>query len=173
MTIDINTISTTFAEMDNDKSLMTTFSIEEKLLATEQILFSYREIKAKIPEIRQALFDEKIRDAKYSNHKDFSDAVEQMNEEINTVNSYDEEDIYLLEMTRKSSAQLTTLLLEMEKLSQQQDILLAEIKRDQPLKVRSIAGVELEKITDEMLLKLKEIHVSRNIILFFQKGLVQ
>ena len=55
--IDLNLINEMITKMENDVYIQSSFTFEEKILATEQIINNYHDLKNKIPEIRQRMIE--------------------------------------------------------------------------------------------------------------------
>lgn len=167
---DLKFIEEIISRADRELIVPTPFSTEEKLLAAEHILISFRETKSRIPEIRQSIFDDTIKLSKYSNCLEFSEAMGVLGEDIKSINSFDDDDIYLIDMFKKSKENLMKSFTEMEKLGERQSQLLEEYKSTKGIKSNSNIALELEKTTNELLKRHKEYHVARIIAFYYQEA---
>ena len=168
--MDLKFIEEIISQADREIVVSNPLTTEEKLLATEQILTSYRETKVKTPEIRQGLIDEKIVLSKNSTEIEFSEVITRLDEDIKFINSYDDDDLYILDMTRRSWAMLNRSFVEMDRLDKRRDFLLVEIKNAIGLRSDSSIVQELETINNETQKTIKDCHVAKLLIFYFKKA---
>ncbi len=102
--IDFSLLKEVIAEIEKNSSEENPTTEEEKILATERLYKDYQDGKSKIPEYRQQVIDDTIYLSKRINKNRFENFVDRLDEDIEEINKYIDDYVYLLYMITSTTA---------------------------------------------------------------------
>lgn len=155
--IDTQLLKEAISELDSHYPKENPLTVEEKILASEQIILDYKNGKSRISEYRQELIENSIILLKGRYKDNFDKCLDEFEKKAKLINSYEDDYVYLLHMIYLSAKEYTSLLLKIEKLSQELNQLME--KFNSPDKYYN-SFEEIKNAGDLITSKAKEINTS-------------
>lgn len=168
-TIDLDSIKEIITEKEPNEHLHKPYSLEEKFIAIEQILKNYKEMKPKIPKLREDKIEKQIHLARHSNEKDFSKAMENLNRRLDEIRKLSDEDIYILYMIEECSFQYITLCREIDQIGNKFALLRDKLNKEETHEGIANASQEIDELSLKLNDKIRDSHVAQIMGYFFER----
>jgi len=167
-TIDLDSIKEIITKKEPNEHLHKSLSVEEKFIAIEQILKNYKEMKPKIPKLREEKIEKQIQLARHSNEKDFSKAMDNLNRRVEEIRKLSDEDIYILYMIEECSYRYITICVEIDQIGQNLALLRDKIIKEETHDGIVKTGQEIDELSRKLDEKIRDSHVAQIMSYFFE-----